>query len=310
MSGFPTHSPKQHLERRSPLYTNLVKYTVSQTQACVCAGSEFSLLPHPSGNLAPLVSELLACRLLHHSRRSLGLLALGLDALAQSFALEHLLLDLAGLGHVELSPLGNHVSLQMPNEVGGATVLDLVEEEGLGVRVPVVVLVVDLAVGATYVCADQRHGHGLSIRGRQLRKDLQGFPADPLGILQELSRNVISCDNDLLSVLGGDSCPVRDCVQELAVEPKAPHLPVASEALDGLLNHILRAVRVVLEVVLQDLRVLVALLHGELAEAQGEGHHGLLHDEGLPATDLDVVQESGGAALALEGIDGRGHGHA
>mmetsp|Transcript_54110 Transcript_54110/g.97447 ORF Transcript_54110/g.97447 Transcript_54110/m.97447 type:complete len:369 (-) Transcript_54110:350-1456(-) len=310
MSGFPTHSPKQHLERRSPLYTNLVKYTVSQTQACVCAGSEFSLLPHPSGNLAPLVSELLACRLLHHSRRSLGLLALGLDALAQSFALEHLLLDLAGLGHVELSPLGNHVSLQMPNEVGGATVLDLVEEEGLGVRIPVVVLVVNLTVGAADVRADQCHGIWLAIRSGQLRQHLQSLPANPLRILQEFAWDVIASDNDLLAVRGRDSCLVRDGVQELAVEPKAPHLPVASEALDGLLNHILRAVRVVLEVVLQNLGVLLALFHSELAEAQRESHHGLLHDEGLPATGLDVVQKLGWAALALEGINGRGHGHA
>mmetsp|Transcript_132404 Transcript_132404/g.313888 ORF Transcript_132404/g.313888 Transcript_132404/m.313888 type:complete len:208 (+) Transcript_132404:423-1046(+) len=198
----------------------------------------------------------------------------------------------------------------MADEVCGPTILDLVQEKGPLAGIPICVLVIDLAVRASDVCANQRHGDRRPRWSRQLRQNLQGCLANPLGVVQKLSWDVIACDNDLLAVLGGNRSFVGNGIQELAIEPEDSGLPVPAESLDAFLNDVLWAACVLLEVLLEDGRILLAVLNLELAEAQRERHHGLLHDEGLPATRLDLFQQLCRASLVLEGEYGRSHWNA
>mmetsp|Transcript_101323 Transcript_101323/g.321804 ORF Transcript_101323/g.321804 Transcript_101323/m.321804 type:complete len:362 (-) Transcript_101323:358-1443(-) len=252
---------------------------------------------------------LLQGRLLLHGSLRPWPLRLG-RILSLSRGLLHLLVDLARLLHVQLCPHRHAVKLQVPHKVSRAAILDLVQEEGLPVRVPVRILVMDRAVRAANVRADQRHWHGVPVGRRELRQHLQRLPPDALGVLQELFRDVVSRDDALLAVLRGHGSLVGYGIEELSVEPEDPGLPVAGEALDRLLHDVLGAVRVVLEVIAEDLGIILALLHGQLPEAQREGHHGLLHHEGLPPAGLDLLQQPCRRPLAFEGENGGSHGHA
>eukprot|EP00443_Scrippsiella_acuminata_P103812 CAMPEP_0115607846 /NCGR_PEP_ID=MMETSP0272-20121206/18710_1 /TAXON_ID=71861 /ORGANISM="Scrippsiella trochoidea, Strain CCMP3099" /LENGTH=271 /DNA_ID=CAMNT_0003043525 /DNA_START=162 /DNA_END=974 /DNA_ORIENTATION=+ len=171
----------------------------------------------------------------------------------------HLLVDLASLLDVKLGPKGHCVKLQVPDEIGRAAVLDLVQEECPLIGVPIGLLVVDLAVRATDVSPDQCHGNWLPVRRLEFRQALERLPPDPLGILKELLGDVIARHNLLHAVIGRHCSLVRDRVQELAVEPEATSLPIADEALNRLLDDVLWAIRELLKVVLQDLGVALAL---------------------------------------------------
>mmetsp|Transcript_105465 Transcript_105465/g.206859 ORF Transcript_105465/g.206859 Transcript_105465/m.206859 type:complete len:262 (+) Transcript_105465:401-1186(+) len=237
--------------------------------------------------------------------RGPGPLGLGLAG-----PLLHLGVNLARLLGIQPAPEGHRVEFEVPDEISGAAVLDLVQEEGLLRRVPMRVFVVDLCVRTTDVRPYQRHRDRLPVRRLALGQALQGLAADALGVLEELLRDVVAGDDPLHSVVGRDRRLVRDGIQELAVEPEAPRFPVADEALDRLLHDVFGALRVLREVVFEDLGVFLALLHGQLAEAERKSHVGLLHDEHPPSPLLDLLQQPLRSAVLLVCEERRRHGHA
>mmetsp|Transcript_47695 Transcript_47695/g.85870 ORF Transcript_47695/g.85870 Transcript_47695/m.85870 type:complete len:287 (+) Transcript_47695:112-972(+) len=234
-----------------------------------------------------------------------------LDPYSAAYQLgRHLVADFLRLVHIESSPLRNPILLEMPDKVGRASIFNLIEEEGLHARIPIRVVVVDLAVCTADVCANQHVANGLSSRSCQLWQDLQCLRANLLSIFEEFGWDVVPCDNHLLAIFRGDCSFVGNGIEELAIEPEAPRFPVASEAFDRLLNNVLGTVRMLLEVGLQDARIVQAIFHSQLAEAQAECHHALLHDEGPPASSLDLPEKTSWTALALLAKDGWRHGDA
>mmetsp|Transcript_466 Transcript_466/g.1535 ORF Transcript_466/g.1535 Transcript_466/m.1535 type:complete len:240 (-) Transcript_466:453-1172(-) len=204
---------------------------------------------------------------------------------------------------IELRPHRNRIELQVSDKVCRASILNLIEEKGLLIRVPICLGVMDLAVRASYVCSDERHRDRLPVWSLELWQHLQCLSAYSLGILKELLRNVVACYYVLLPILSRHSRLVGNSIQELAIEPKDPSLPISHKALNCLLHDILWTIRELLEVVLEDLRVLFAVCYRELSETQGECHEGLLHDEGLPSASFDLLQQRCWTPLALEGED-------
>eukprot|EP00428_Durinskia_dybowskii_P006034 CAMPEP_0170287802 /NCGR_PEP_ID=MMETSP0116_2-20130129/43958_1 /TAXON_ID=400756 /ORGANISM="Durinskia baltica, Strain CSIRO CS-38" /LENGTH=218 /DNA_ID=CAMNT_0010539219 /DNA_START=138 /DNA_END=790 /DNA_ORIENTATION=+ len=112
-----------------------------------------------------------------------ALLALGSPARSCILAV-----NLARLLGIQPAPEGHRVEFEVPDEISGAAVLDLVQEEGLLRRVPMRVFVVDLCVRTTDVRPYQRHRDRLPVRRLALGQALQRLAADALGVLEELLR--------------------------------------------------------------------------------------------------------------------------
>mmetsp|Transcript_128107 Transcript_128107/g.273152 ORF Transcript_128107/g.273152 Transcript_128107/m.273152 type:complete len:444 (-) Transcript_128107:39-1370(-) len=219
----------------------------------------------------------------------------------------HLVTDLDRLIRIKIGPHRNAIKLEVSDKISGAAVLDLVQEERLLRRVPIRIAIVDLTIRAAYISADQRHGNGLPIGRLQLRQDLQSLAPYPLRILKEFFRNIVSGYDPFLPVICGHRRLVGNGVQEFAIEPEHACLPVPDKALDGLLDDVLGAIRVFLEVLLQDLRIILALLDTQFREAERESHERLLHHEHLPPSCLDLSQEFRRAPLALKCENGWRH---
>mmetsp|Transcript_38199 Transcript_38199/g.106436 ORF Transcript_38199/g.106436 Transcript_38199/m.106436 type:complete len:391 (-) Transcript_38199:40-1212(-) len=222
----------------------------------------------------------------------------------------HLLVDLSCLCRVQLCIQRDAIKLEPPDKVCRTRGLDLVQEERLLRWVPVRVPIVELAVGAPDVCADQNVLDRLSPWRPHVREHLDGLLSNLLSRLQKLLGDIVASDDVLLLVLRGHRRHVGNSIQELAVEPEAPCLPIPGKAFDGLLHNELGAMSVVLEVIRQDLRIRLAFLNGELEEAKAKTTLGLLHHKRFPSARFDLLQQLCWAASSLEREDGGRHGDA
>mmetsp|Transcript_46780 Transcript_46780/g.100288 ORF Transcript_46780/g.100288 Transcript_46780/m.100288 type:complete len:371 (-) Transcript_46780:38-1150(-) len=199
----------------------------------------------------------------------------------------------------------------MAGEIVRATVLQLVEEEGLLPRFPGEILVVDFSVGAADVRAEEDGADLRAVAVVLLGQCGQCCLADLARSLNELrglrGLGGLPCADNFLPTLRNHRGLVADGILKLRVPEEAPSLPVVLEPRNQLLTDKLRVPLVLLEVLLEDHWVLLSLLNGVDSKPEGEGGKRELQAELLPPAGLDFAQQLLGAAVRVESVDGWGH---